>query len=401
MNEVKKCSISGIAFTLDNDAYEALKHYLDSIQHAYKESADGPEIVADIEARIAELILSEQDSGQVVELPLIQHIIQQLGSASDISDTEERYSDADLQPESARIPRRLYRDLEGAKLGGVCAGLGKYFDIDPVWIRLGIFLPFLLRVGVPFCPGWLENLFGNLFGVCILSYIVMWFVVPVARTARQKLEMNGYPITTQSVASATAAANDVDTKAKSVVAEAVSVFGKIVLVLLKIFAGVLVLGLILTACALFIGLICVVIGGYEFIHVSPGEFSIWLPITGILIALILVLLLIYVLMCLIASRKPNGKIILATFLLWIATIGACVALGIRAGSDGHFGDLLHAPTSRTQLDRPRMEELEEQLEALGEYSIEIRDSTNNVNVTVRANRKNPTKEPLPEHASNQ
>lgn len=43
---------------MDTDAYEALEAYLDSLKKSYKDTADGAEIVADIEARIAELILS-------------------------------------------------------------------------------------------------------------------------------------------------------------------------------------------------------------------------------------------------------------------------------------------------------------------------------------------------------
>ena len=69
MKEVKKCSISGIAFTLDADAYALLSRYLDSLKATYAETADGDEIVADIEARIAELILSQQENSRVVETP--------------------------------------------------------------------------------------------------------------------------------------------------------------------------------------------------------------------------------------------------------------------------------------------------------------------------------------------
>ncbi len=387
MNEVKKCSISGVAFTLDIDAYEELERYLESLRKAYRNSPDGTEIVADIEARIAELILSAQDGGRVVEKPLIMNIIGQLGSAEDISDKDEN-PDADLQPESPRIPRRLYCDMENAKLGGVCAGLGKYFGIDAVWIRLGMFVPLILDI-VIHRPYWLSNLFGNIFGVFLLSYLIMWFAVPVARSARQKLEMNGEPITTRSVAAAAAAAaNDADSKAKPVIAEAVSVFGKIAVILMKLFAGLLVFGLILIACGLIIGLLCVGVGGYEFLHMNPGEFSIWLPITGILIALIPVCLLIYVLMCLIASRKPNGKTILATFLLWAVTIAACVALGIRSPYTNEMHQLFRH-RERIERARPDMEELEQQLEALESYSISIQDSTNNVNIKVERNRKVP------------
>lgn len=89
MKEVKKCSISGIAFTLDADAYALLSRYLDSLKATYAETADGDEIVADIEARIAELILSQQENSRVVETPLLRQIISQMGTAEDISSESE------------------------------------------------------------------------------------------------------------------------------------------------------------------------------------------------------------------------------------------------------------------------------------------------------------------------
>lgn len=337
MKEVKKCSISGVAFTMDADAYETLGNYLESLRKAYKDSPDGTEIVADIEARIAELILSAQDNERVVELPLVLNIIRQLGSTAEITDTD---ADADLQPETPRIPRRLYRDPENAKLGGVCAGIGKYFDIDPVWVRLAMFLPllFVCMGGFPFIGHWMSQLFSNLFGIFLICYFIMWFAVPTARTARQKLEMNGEQITVHSVASTTAAGSaDVDSQAKSIVAEAVSLFGKVVLALLKLFAGLLVFGLILSACGLIIGLFAIAVGGHELLNLNEGM-TLAVPILGTLIALIAVMLLIYVLMCLIASRKPSGKTLLAIFLLWIATVIACACVAIRENLPDKIGE---------------------------------------------------------------
>ncbi len=330
MKEVKKCSISGVAFTMDVDAYEALDTYLESLKKSYQDTPDGAEIVADIEARIAELILSAQDNTRVVEKPLILDIIAQMGSAEDISDES---SDRDLQYETPRIPRRLYRDTANAKLGGVCAGIGKYFDIDPVWVRLILFLPMLLSClgGIPFLY-WFGPLFGNLFGIFLICYFIMWFAVPAARTARQKLEMNGERITAQSISEVTAASanNDPDAKAKPIVAEAVSMFGKIVLILLKIFAGILVFGLIMGACALVIGLFALLIGGPELLQLGKlADFSLLVPILGIFIVLIPVTLMIYVLMCLIASRKPSAKSVLIIFLAWIVSIIACSVIAIR------------------------------------------------------------------------
>lgn len=332
MNAVKKCSLSGIAFTMDQEAYNELNEYIESLKRSYEGSADGPEIIEDIEARIAELILSTQSSDRVVERPLIRNIIAQMGSATEITEEEP------AKPHSAAVrnPRRLYRDTENAKLGGVCAGIGKYFELDPVWIRLAIFLPLVISCfgWIPFF-GWVEPLMGNLFGIFVICYLVMWFAVPVARTARQKLEMNGERITADSIRDTTLAAGDPDGAAKTVVADTVSVFGKIVLLLLKLFAGLIVFALVLLACGLFVGAISLAIAGHEAISDS---IPLSIPFLGIGIALIPTVMLIYVLVCLLASRKPNGKGVLGLFLLWIVTIIACCVIAIRTHYRDGFDD---------------------------------------------------------------
>ena len=176
-------------------------------------------------------------------------------------------------------------------------------------------------------------MFGNLFGIFLICYFIMWFAVPAPRTARQKLEMNGEKITAQSIGDVTAASAcaDPDARAKPIIAEAVSVFGKVVLILLKIFAGFLVFGLIMGACALIIGLFALIVGGESLFapEILGNTVSIWVASLGILAGLIPLILLIYVLMCLIASRKPGGKTVLAIFLLWLASIIAVSCVAIR------------------------------------------------------------------------
>lgn len=347
MNEVRKCSLSGVAFTMDADAFALLAEYIETLKKSYEDSADGDEIVADIEARIAELILSAQDNTRVVERPLVENIIRQMGSAEDISETDP----AAARRGGPRIPRRLYRDRENAKLGGVCAGIGKYFDVDPVWVRLALFLPLLLLClqWIPFFGWWVGPMMGNLFGIFVICYFIMWFAVPAARTARQKLEMQGERITEQSIRETTAAsyaaAGDPDSRARPIVAEAVSVFGKVVLIFLKLIAGLIVFGLIMGACALIIGLFAVVIGGGEILMCDCfDDHSLWLPVLGIVVVLIPTILLIYVLMCLIASRKPGGRAVLAIFLLWLASI---VALSVTAIRD-NVGDRLRRSHDTTE-----------------------------------------------------
>ena len=326
MKEVIKCSIAGVAFTLDTDAYDTLRRYLDTLNDTYRTTPDGPEIVADIEARIAELILTAQDGSRVVDLPLVRNIIAQLGTPEDISGRGE--SPADGTP---RIPRRFHRDTANARLGGVCSGVGRYFDIDPVWIRLAFFLPLLCSFfgWIPLV-GWTGPIMGNLFFIFTVCYCVAWFVVPAARSPRQKLEMNGERITAQSIRETAAASNDADRKAKPIVADAVSALGQVVLIAMKIVAGLLVFGLILTACGLIIGLFAVAVSGPElFAHSPLHDSGTWISLLAIGIALLPVLMLIYVLMCLIASRKPGGRIVLAFFLVWMCVVAACSILAVR------------------------------------------------------------------------
>ena len=324
MQEVKKCSISGIAFTLEVDAWEALNAYLETLSKQYESHEDGEEIIADIEARVAELILSVQDNGRTVELPLIKNIIAQLGSPEQIDQDSKSGGSAEREEgnggDTPRIPRRLYRDPEGAKLGGVCTGLGRYFDIDPVWIRLILISPLFLKIISSSMSSlyWFDQIFGNLFGGIVIGYIIMWFAVPTARTARQKLEMSGERITTRSIQDKTELRSDVDGRSKAVVADTVSGVGLVIVILLKILAGLLVAGLMILACALIIGLFALF---FTNISIVPGEiFPQSVGVLGILTALIPTMLLIYVLMCLIASTTPSGRSILVIFIVWVLVI---------------------------------------------------------------------------------
>ncbi len=345
MNEVKKCSISGIAFTMDKDAHSALRRYIDTLQEKYGQQPDGEEIIADIEARIAELILSTQDNARVVELPLIENIIAQLGSADAIS--EESDTESEHKPKSEpRIPRRLYRDMEGAKLGGVCAGIGRYFDIDPVWIRLAIFVPLLITPfsGISAILLSLSAICGNIFGVFLLTYLILWFAIPVARTPRQKLEMKGEKITEQSIRESAAAGNstDADTKARPVVANTVTALGGCLLALFKIFAAIVIFALSMAALALIVGIIAIIstegsvcdFGALnEFFALTNSEVSIC--ILGILAVLVPIVLLLYVLICLFMSRRPNRTASIAMFVLWIVIFFILCLASIRAVHQVH------------------------------------------------------------------
>ena len=57
--------------------------------------------------------------------------------------------------------KRLYLSATNRKIGGVCGGIGEYFDKDPTLIRVLFILLILIS-----------------FGFGILAYIFMWLVIP-------------------------------------------------------------------------------------------------------------------------------------------------------------------------------------------------------------------------------
>ena len=332
MDQIKKCSLAGISFTLEADAYAALEGYIQSLQEAYKNTPDGEEIVADIEARIAELILSAVPADAIVTKPLILNIIKQLGSAEEIDseqpdhEPEPRQAETTDQSGNPRIPRRLYRDVQHHKLGGVCAGIANYLDIDPTLVRLAAIAPILIWLFGEmnlFLLHYIEAFMGQLTGLVVLGYIVMWFTIPPASTARQKLEMKGERITTDSirenVQNATA-----EERSRTLLADIVNIFGKILLICLKVLAAILMVGLVVGVCVLTM----VAIAGIPMLDFN-------LP-TGILlisffcVAIIPLLILIYLVIMLLISQRPKGRALLVMFILWVISLVGMTLSAIKS-----------------------------------------------------------------------
>ncbi|MEM8894222.1 MAG: PspC domain-containing protein [Bacteroidota bacterium] len=181
-------NISGIIFHVEEDGYERLQNYLESIGRYFSTFEDNKEIVADIENRIAEIFLSKLNDGkQVINAEDIDGLIATMGTISDFEAIEQESTfteeahppkeEADESTESseeqasdsatAKGSKRLFRDGKRKVLGGVCSGIAHYFSIDPLWIRL-LFILFFVNV-----------LLGGLSGIIFIAYIVLWIVVPI------------------------------------------------------------------------------------------------------------------------------------------------------------------------------------------------------------------------------
>ena len=179
MKRTTTVNIGGQVFNMDEDAHEMLDYYLASIAGQFEDEKERRDIMDDVEARIAEIFKNKVTAfRQVITADDINDMTRIMGKPSDFGsegdDTLQGYS-------RKRGYKRMYRDPDTRILGGVCGGLGAYWHIDPIIIRV-LFL---------------VALFG--FGIGFLLYILLWIVIPVAKTTAQKLEMRGEPVTVENI----------------------------------------------------------------------------------------------------------------------------------------------------------------------------------------------------------
>ena len=180
MKKTLNIGIGGKSFIIDEDAHARLQRYLETFRSRLTEE-QGSEVMDDIEARIAELLLSNLGSGQQsVSLALVNRITAQLGMPDGKPEFDEL--DENKEEKTMNPVKKLYLDVESRKIGGVCSGLAAYFDIDVTIIRV-IFLALLLCGSFGF---WL--------------YLIIWIVAPKAVTPAQKCELRGWEANAENMA---------------------------------------------------------------------------------------------------------------------------------------------------------------------------------------------------------
>lgn len=180
MNTTITIHLAHTLFHIDSDAYDLLKNYLNKLEKSFKNTEGKQEILEDIEVRIAELFSQYAiRDGYVISVQNTTDVIKTLGSPEDIS--EDNNSDDSSESD---IQKKLYRDGEENILGGVASGLGYYFGIERIYVRLILLFLFLSSVG------------GVLF-----IYILLWALLPVAKTTSEKLRMRGKPVNISNIES--------------------------------------------------------------------------------------------------------------------------------------------------------------------------------------------------------
>jgi phage shock protein PspC (stress-responsive transcriptional regulator) len=165
-------------FVIEEDAFDRLQQYLKRLETSLQGENGTAEIIEDIEMRFAELLMSYLgETRRVVTIADVEKGIASLGEPEVISEDtvrDESQSRSSSQQNSGQ--RRFYRDPEGGILGGVCAGLAAYLNIDPVIVRIGFILLAFAGFMVPL-------------------YIILWVIVPSASTPSERLQMQGKQVT--------------------------------------------------------------------------------------------------------------------------------------------------------------------------------------------------------------
>lgn len=238
MKKTFTISLGHSVFNVEEDAYQILKTYLDSIKNYFQKMENDSEIISDFELRIAENFSSKLSSGkQYINLSDVKEVIQIMGS---LDDFQEIYNDDQTEDvkEEKKENNKLYRDSSNRIIAGVCSGLAEYFKIDPIIVRILFFIAVPLNlivyiifwIGIPlkdFDPDLRKILYrdkenGVIGGVAkglsnylkidaniirvvfvvslffggagLLFYLLLWFFTKEAKTIGEKMNMSGFNV---------------------------------------------------------------------------------------------------------------------------------------------------------------------------------------------------------------
>ena len=379
MKKTLTANISGTVFHIEEDAYDRLHRYLESIRGQFVGSTGRDEIMSDIEARIAELLNERLDGKrEVVSITDVEAIINVMGQPEDYA-VEGETPAAEVPPGSggsnwtygqATGRKRLFRDPDDKWIGGVLGGIGAYFNIDPLVLRI-IYIV-LLFLGI----GW-------------LIYLILWIVVPVATTAAEKLEMRGEPVNVENLKRVfEEGADRVRTGAQAFSREAqemgrkygphakrgadevLGFFGELIRVFFVVFAKVIGAILLIGGAALAVLLMVLLLGEFSLVGFGNAGDTIanfhdmallvlgneswtniaWLALIGFILAPVIGLIHGGIsLLFNIAMPKWFGYTLTV---VWIASIIVLSIVGLRVGSDMRTGNMVE---TRHQLMAPSAE----------------------------------------------
>jgi phage shock protein PspC (stress-responsive transcriptional regulator) len=327
MHKVVSFTINQRVFNIEDDAFFALKDYLDAIKKGLGTDEASFEVLNDIEASIADKFTEKlkEANRTVLTLSDVTELKNVMGNPEDISGAGE-VKEEKVKPDSKeeKPPKKLYRDTDSQMVGGVCSGLASYFKIDAVLVRL-IFVALIF-----------------LNGLGILLYVVLLLVMPAAKTPAQKLEMQGEAVNLAKIKSfVNEKANEL--KSEGVLQRTVKVLRRIVGMFLRLLLVLIGLGLLIGGIAALVGLtigaIVLLFSGYETtllpFSIAPViSWSIYLLFLVAIYFLAVVPLVFLVMAATTILRKKNAfslRTSVGLLVLWVVAIGTVTSLGVKYG----------------------------------------------------------------------
>ncbi len=362
MNKTVNINLANTLFHIDENAYNKMRRYLESVKRSFANTPGSDEIIADIEARIAELFSEKlENDRQVITDKEVDEVIAIMGQPEDYMVDEDIFEDEPVKKSKGQQTRvkKLYRDIDHKYVAGVSAGIAHYIGIDPIWVRL---LWVFLTIGSA--------------GSFILLYGLLWILIPEATTTAQKLDMRGEAVNISNIERKVKEGfDDVADRVKSVDYEKVGdtvkkggktffdTIGDIIMFLFKIFGKFIGVLLVIigasTVIGLFIGLLSVGIldmanlPGTDFYHmVNSTNMPIWLVslLAFFAIGIPFFFLLYLGLKILVNNLKSIGNVAKFSLLgLWLISIILLIVFGIReAASHAYSG----STTSENEFELP-------------------------------------------------
>ncbi|HNP33746.1 MAG TPA: PspC domain-containing protein [Flavobacterium sp.] len=340
MNKTVNINIGGLVFHIDEDAYQKLTRYFEAIKRSLSNSSGQDEIMKDIEMRVAELLAEKQKSDKhAINNKEVDEVIGVMGQPEDyrLDDEEENKTAEPYYPYTRS--KKLYRDKDRGTIAGVCTGLGHYFGIDAVWLKILFLILF----------------FG--FGTGLLAYIILWIAMPKAITTSEKLEMTGEPVTISNIekkvreefdsvankfknADYDKMGNQVKNGAERVAGGVGEVLTKIFGAFAKVLGAFIVIFASLALLGICIGSVIMIFSSsmpenkiVEFISTPLGlETPLWAQ--GVLFLLAVGIPFFFVLILglklLVTNLKSIGNIAKYSLLaIWIIAVGILISLGIN------------------------------------------------------------------------
>jgi phage shock protein PspC (stress-responsive transcriptional regulator) len=325
MNKTIIININGIVFHIEEDAYELLRRYMTEVKRHFAYSTDSEEIVTDIENRLAEMFNERlgSDHKQVIELSDVTYVTEKMGNVDDFDLDDE--NDAPL-----RTYRKLFRDAEDRILGGVCAGIAHFFNVETKWMRLlALALIFIGGLGIP-------------------VYVILWIIMPLAKTRTDRMAMKGEPINLHSFkknfdeeieglkGGFDRAQNEVRPIAHQIgkfIETIATLFIKLIVTIVA-FSGIVAMIMLFIALVMFLGYWnSNELNTFPFTIVNPAYKSVLTISAFVLVFIPITALVLFALRILVSRITISKTVYFSMLILWIGALAMAAYHGSKIGSE--------------------------------------------------------------------